>query len=135
MKKIDYSKKKTTDLIRMCVAKFNEFIRLRDKDEPCINCKEYRILQAGHFFPAGTYKALKFDEDNVHGECKQCNFFNSQSHAYKYRPNLIEKIGQERFDKLELKAQITKGKPYKFDRFTLIQIYEIYTEKVKQLKN
>ena len=118
-----YSKKSTASLKRKAIDVFNAFIRERDKDEPCINCGTYKILQAGHYFAAGKHNNLRFDEDNVSGECVSCNFFNSQSHAHGYQPNLIKKIGQERFDRLEM---LSKVKSTKDDRLILIEIIEKY---------
>lgn len=99
---------------------FNRWVRKRSEGEPCINCGKYRTLQAGHFFPTSTHSHLRFHEDNCWGECLQCNYFNSQSHSYGYRVNLIKKIGQERFDKIELLAKQKVGN--RPDRFLYIEI-------------
>ena len=58
---------------------FNQFIRLRDQDKPCISCGQVKLLQAGHYYPVQGYEGLRFDEFNVHGECAGCNCFN-QAH-------------------------------------------------------
>ena len=83
---------------------FNKFIRLRDKDEPCISCDApagtYK-LTAGHFYPAGSYKNLRFNEDNVNSQCWwNCNK-NKSGNLLEYRPRLIKKIGIERVEELE----------------------------------
>lgn len=104
--KREYTPKKPDSLLVKAQRIFNAWIRKRDAGKPCINCGKPRTLQAGHFFPTSTHSWLRFDEDNVHGECKQCNYFNSQSHSYGYRNNLVKKIGKERFDALELRAAI-----------------------------
>ena len=93
------AKKKAQDV-------FNKWIRQRDKDLPCINCGKYTTLQAGHFYPTSAFPHLRFNEHNTNGECLSCNYYNSQSHAYGYKPNLIKKIGQENFDKLELLSKM-----------------------------
>jgi hypothetical protein len=42
----------------------NEFIRLRDQDQPCISCgKEGN--QAGHYIPVNKSSYLRFDERNI----------------------------------------------------------------------
>lgn len=119
-----YRKYSVAQLIKKAQIKFNAFIRERDKDLPCINCGNYRKLQAGHFYPTSTHSHLRFNEDNTNGECLKCNFFNSQSHSYGYRINLEKKIGKERFEKLELLAQQKTG--HKANRFHLIEIIEKY---------
>ena len=83
---------------------FNKFIRARDKDKPCISCGRYVAGQycAGHFYTRKARPDLRFNEDNVH---KQCNFHcnnNLSGNIENYRPSLIEKIGQERFDALQV---------------------------------
>jgi hypothetical protein len=98
--------KKPDSLLAKAQRIFNAWIRKRDEGKPCINCGKMRTLQAGHFYPTSTHSWLRFDEDNVHGECKQCNYFNSQSHAYGYAPNLRKKIGSERFEALEKRASL-----------------------------
>lgn len=129
---LKYKHLSTPALKRKAIGLFHKYIRERDKDEPCINCGNYRTLQAGHYFAAGKYERLRFVADNVNGECLQCNYFDSQSHAQKYRPNLIKKIGEERFNKLE---EISKNRTaFKVDRIYLIEIIEKYNVIVKQME-
>ena len=104
--KKEFKPKKPDSLLVKAQRIFNAWIRKRDEGKPCINCGHPRTLQAGHFYPTSTHSHLRFDEDNVHGECKQCNYYNSQSHAYKYRVNLERKIGKERFEDLEKRAAL-----------------------------
>lgn len=119
-----YKKYSVADLRNKAQVKFNAFIRKRDEGKPCINCGKYKKLQAGHFFPTSTHPHLRFNEDNVHGEDLQCNYYNSQSHSYGYRVNLIKRIGQERFNALEFLANRKVGN--KPDRFLYIEIIEKY---------
>lgn len=124
------SDKSVSQLIKIATRHFNAFIRKRDEGKPCINCGHFRELQAGHYFPTSTYSGLRFHLDNVHGECKQCNYFNSQSHSYGYRKNLEDKIGTGAFNQLELVAASYRRTGKKWSRFELIEIIEKY----KQLK-
>jgi hypothetical protein len=91
---------------------FNAYIRKRDKDLPCISCGCLKANKwdAGHFWAAGNYSFLRFNEDNVHKQCSAyCNVHLS-GNQNSYRINLIKKIGAERVqwldnhrhDKLEL---------------------------------
>jgi len=114
--------KKTQDV-------FNKFIRERDKGRSCISCGRYTTLQAGHFFSAGKYSALRFEEDNVHGQCLQCNYF-LHGNLLSYQTNLINKIGNERFHALQFKADIAKrNRFHRWDRVTLEHYQKIYTLK------
>ena len=61
----------------------HKYIRLRDAyfDDGewwvrCVTCGEripYKASTAGHFFPAGTYPAVRFAEWNINGQCIRCN--------------------------------------------------------------
>lgn len=119
-----YNKLSTPALKLKAIKVFNAWIRDRDKDYPCINCGKYKTLQAGHFYAAGKFNALRFNEDNVNGECLACNYYNSQSHAHGYLPNLIKKIGKERVEQLDYIAQTTRS--WKDNRFEFIYVIEKY---------
>ena len=89
---------------------FSRFIRLRVAIPGgafrCISCGQYkRIEQAdcGHFH-SRKHMATRFDELNAHAECRACNRF-SADHLIKYQENLIRLIGQEEFDKLNIRAK------------------------------
>lgn len=118
-----YDKYSVAQLKAKAQVVFNKWIRERDKCMPCINCGKQTKLQAGHFYPAGSYNALRFDEDNVHGECLHCNYFNSQSHSYGYAVNLPDRIGVDRMEALKRRAV---KRAFKWDRFSLIAIIEKY---------
>lgn len=115
-------------LLNRAQKAFNAFIRHRDRDEACINCSRYTKLQAGHLYPTSTFAGLRFDEENCHGECLQCNFYNSQSHSYGYRVNLEKKIGKERMEALELRASMSKrrGGAKESKRLLYIEVIEKY---------
>lgn len=120
---------------------FNTYIRLRDtkydKGTPyfiCISCNQPKGLDqmnAGHFWPVGGHEAVRYDEDNVHGQCIHCNNFKAGSLvADPYTKNLINKIGRERFDNLSSK-RFNKSKLFAFEVEFLIQHYK---EKIEELK-
>lgn len=121
---------------------FNTYIRLRDtkydKGTPyfiCISCNQPKGLDqmnAGHFWPVGGHEAVRYDEDNVHGQCIYCNNFKAGSLvADPYTKNLINKIGRARFDNLSSK-RFNKSKLFAFEVEFLIQHYK---EKIEELKN
>lgn len=135
-----YEKKSIQDLHKTAKKYFNLFIRLRDVNENgfgyCISTGQLlkfgsENCQAGHYFAAGKYKSLEFNEDNVNLQSKQDNYFGHDFASY--AANLIKKIGQERFEKLIFQAQYEKQHGYKLDRFTLIEIIETYKEKSNKL--
>lgn len=127
MKKVTLPKLKAK-----CQLVFNEYIRLRDKDKPCISCGQFKTLQAGHFYSVRMYDGLRFHEDNCHGECAGCNGFDDM-HLLKYQENLIVKIGWGRFDELKMKAMLYKAMGYKWSRSELLELIETYKQKIKEL--
>ena len=111
---------------------FNKYIRLRDYYEPCISCGATSGVQwsAGHFFTQGDAKFLRVHEDNCHKQCwYNCNKMKS-GNITAYRPNLIKKIGQERFDFLEANQK----REWKPSIPELIEKIEHYTKLCEDLE-
>jgi hypothetical protein len=120
---------------------FNTYIRLRDtlydKGTPyfiCISCNHPKGLDqmnAGHFWPVGGHEAVRYDEDNVHGQCISCNHFESNGVVMKrYTTNLIRKIGMKKFEALG-NRRFNRSKMMAFEVDLLIDQYK---EKIKKLK-
>lgn len=109
-------------LLLKCIYHFNAFIRNRDKDKGCISCGK-PVTQAGHFYSAGKFNILRFDEDNCHGQCQQCNFY-KEGNLKVYRENLIVRIGERRVKLLDQTAQ--DNRLFKWEYEDLKQIFEKY---------
>jgi hypothetical protein len=79
------------------IREFNRYIRLRDAHLPCISCGALPgtfKLTAGHYITAGSCSALRFDEQNVHGQCWwNCNR-NKSGNITKYREGIIKRFGE-----------------------------------------
>ena len=102
-KKLKAKHKTWISYVKDVETHFNAFIRKRDKLTPCISCDAlagtYK-LTAGHFYPT-TYMGLRFNEDNVAGQCWfNCNK-NKHGNVNEYRIRLIKKIGAERVQGLD----------------------------------
>jgi hypothetical protein len=123
-----YKKYSIPKLIQKATTVFNKFIRERDKDCNCISCDKKKELQAGHFYSGGHYPSLKFNENNVHGQCERCNYYLSGD-LNNYRINLIKKIGIAEVEKLDKLASYYKRMGFKWDRYFLIEIICKYSEK------
>lgn len=117
--------KSLSSLIRIAVTHFHKFIRNRDKDKPCISCGKYTTLQAGHYYSAGKHPVIRFNEDNVHGQCLSCNYYKSGD-LINYTYNLIDRIGKDRFEKLKFQVALSKQIKHKWDKFYLIEIIDKY---------
>lgn len=79
---------------------FNSYIRLRDSDLGCISCVKYEVDHAGHYIAQGSSGALRYNEDNVQGQCRNCNVW-LHGNLIEYRLNLVKKIGEDRVKYLE----------------------------------
>ena len=110
---------------------FNEFIRLRDADLPCISCGRYHQGQwhAGHYRSVGACPELRFNEDNTHKQCSACNNHLS-GNILEYRLGLIEKIGLEQVEFLERQDH----PPLKLSVEEIKDLIKAYKAKVKELK-
>ena len=123
-----YNKKSLPQLLKLATTHFNKFIRERDKLNDdlfvCMTCKQTKPIighnyHACHYFPAGLYPWLRFDEDNVHGGCLQCNYFKHGA-GYAYTEPLVAKIGEKRYEALLIRKDSVQG--FKWDRFAVIDI-------------
>lgn len=116
------------DLVKATQIVFNKYIRLRDKHELCISCKQIpKKSNAGHYYNANNHWNVRFDENNVHLQCEHCNTFLS-GNLINYRENLLKKIGAEEFNVLEGKSKVTR----KFTKEELKEIINTYKKKIKQ---
>ena len=120
-----YKGKSLPALMKLATKHFNAYIRKRDEDKPCISCSQYRTLQAGHYYPAGHYPMVRFNEVNVNGECLQCNYF-SGDHLVFYRENMTERHGAQAVLDLDMWAKYNMRTPHKWSRIELIDIIETY---------
>lgn len=121
---------------------FNEYIRTRDIDQPCISCGETNPpdlhggqWDCGHFKTVGGFPELRFVECNAYRQCKPCNA-GSAKYGGKaatvekmYRKSLAEKFGQELVDWLDGPHEMTN---YRRDDY--IRIRDEYRAKTKALK-
>jgi hypothetical protein len=136
------AKKKTKTLAQLkkqLQPIFNKFIRLRDSDNTfftCISCSQtlpLNKMNAGHYYAVGGYDALRFNENNVHGECVGCNCFN-ESHLIGYGINIEVKIGNEKVEELHELAKDYKKNGFKWQRAELLDMIALYKQKVKDLE-
>jgi hypothetical protein len=127
-----YNKKSVPQLLKLAEHAFNAYIRHRDSEGEyfiCISCstpKSLSKMHAGHYMSAGHNASVRFNEDNVRGQCEKCNTF-LHGNLIRYRENLVKKIGEDKVKYLEAISRITK----KWDRLELIDIIVTYKQKIK----
>jgi hypothetical protein len=108
---------------------FSQYIRLRySKNEisECVTCGKqdhWKKLQAGHFISRKHY-ATRWDEDNVQVQCSGCNVF-----RYGEQYLFSKYLGVDLSEELLIKSR----KIQKFSDNELLEMIELYTEKVNNL--
>ena len=123
-----------SDYYQETLKVFNQYIRERDKDKPCISCgKEpgtYKIT-SGHYYPQGQYRGIAMHEDNAHGQCwYDCNK-NKHGNLSEYRHGLISRIGKTRVEALDaLRNEINKPSIPE-----LIELKVKLKDKIKKLRD
>ena len=123
--------KSRAEYLKECQTVVNKYIRLRDKDEPCVSCGRHHTGQyhAGHYRTVGAAPELRFNEFNVHKQCSVCNNHLS-GNLIEYRRGLVAKIGIEKVEWLEGKHE---AKKYTIDEIQAIK--KEYQQKIKDMQN
>jgi hypothetical protein len=122
--------KSRTDHLNELQVIFNKYIRLRDKDQPCISCDRPLIgkYDAGHFMSCGSHPNLRFMETNVHGQCVHCNQ-HKHGNIFEYSLRLPKRIGEYEYNGLLAE----KDKPLKLTLPEILELKEVYKQKIKGL--
>lgn len=126
--------KSAGDYIKEAQASINKYIRLRDKNKPCVSCgnnREHKIGLSGHRYDAGHYRSrgsaghLRFNLFNIHKQCVKCNRENSGC-VVEYRIELINRIGLDRVERLE-----QDNEPRKFTIEYLKRVKSIFNKRFR----
>lgn len=123
-----YINKSQPELLKLAAKHFNRFIRERDEGRKCISCNSLTPNQAGHYYSAGHYPELKFNENNCHIQCTKCNMYLS-GNLIEYRKGLVLKIGESEVEKLDFIVKAAKNTGYKWSRLFIIEIILKYKNK------
>ena len=113
---------------------FQRFIRFRDKELPCISCGNLQTTDwaGGHFYSAGMYSGLMFDERNCHKQCNShCNKFLS-GNLLEYRKGLIKRYGIDFVEQLDNVSDSKRN--YKYSKDELIAKKLQYDIKYNEIK-
>ena len=111
---------------------FNKFIRLRDERKGCISCVDGAVENAGHYHGTGAYPqpSMRFNEDNVHGQCIYCNM-NLEGNRKGYEKGLIKRFGKQILEKLDVQRSLPQTTWTNFEFEAMIKNYQ---QKVKELE-
>jgi hypothetical protein len=113
------------ELLKVAQNAVNTYVRERDKRKGCICGCGRPVEQAGHFYPAGSYSGVRFDEVNVNGISKHCNYFKpTPAIDPEYEVGLTLRFGMAAVMDLTRRAERTRF--YRWDREELIAIINKY---------
>jgi len=109
---------------------FNEWVRLRDAELPCVSCGRHHEGQyhAGHYRTVAASPELRFEPLNVHKQCAPCNNHKSGD-IVNYRIELVKRIGADQVEWLE--------GPHLPKKYTIEQLKAMtaeYRAKARELK-
>jgi len=110
---------------------FSLYIRLRDGGI-CYTCGirgEPKKMDAGHYIKR-QYDALRFDERNVHCQCRKCNRFMG-GNMDEYAVRLIKQYGEQILIEFDRKKREIK----QFGIEELQKMIEHYRNQIKKLQN
>jgi hypothetical protein len=119
----------------------HKYIRIRDayfEDGrwwvKCVTCSErlpFKESTAGHFFPAGTYPAVRFSEWNINGQCIRCNKYQHGA-LILYTIEMIRRYGLKGLDHF---YSIATGGGKDLSCAELQDLIDCYKEKLTGLSN
>ena len=129
------NRKGLTSILESVKSVCHEYIRLRDKNKPCISCgtQWHKDFQAGHFYKAELFSTIKFNELNINAQCVQCNI-RKEGNESEYRVNLPSRIGEDAFKALDELGKLDHSVDFKWDREELKKIRAYYRNQLKELK-
>lgn len=128
-------RKGVPDLKKEAQAAFNKYVRLRDAGKGCFVCGKKLVLggfgggfDAGHIRSRSNADNLRFDERNVHGQCKECNAVGATK-DWQMREAADRLLGEK--VAAELYAD---NRPVKWTREVLREIRDTYRLKARALE-
>jgi 5-methylcytosine-specific restriction endonuclease McrA len=108
---------------------FNRYISVRDANQPCISCGiTYGQFHAGHYRTTKAARQLRYNTQNCHRQCAQCNNHKSGS-ITEYRLSLIHKIGEEAVNRLEANNDVVQ-----WDKDYVRRLKKIFAKRARHLE-
>jgi len=106
-KAVKESLKTASDYVKEAQTAFNAYIRMRDRNKPCISCGAAQgdtvqggKFDAGHYRSRGSAGHLRYHVLNCHSQCVKCNRYLS-GNVVEYRKGLVNRVGSDRVCQLE----------------------------------
>lgn len=110
-----YGKYSKRQLVKKLDLVFSQWVKMNERLPigawSCVTCGTMYAsrdqIQSGHFIPRGYY-ATRWDEMNVHTQCKRCNGMRA-GEWLKYEFYLVEKYGRKEIEAMKSRALIGGG--------------------------
>jgi hypothetical protein len=124
-------------LTREAQRAFNSYIRARDRGKNCISCGAILSddglltgsrIDCGHYRSTGAAGHLRFNTYNANAQCTRCNRQLS-GNVVSYRLGLINKIGEERVNRLENNQDVVK-----WDKNYLRRVKKIFNRRARHIR-
>lgn len=124
-------------LVEEAEAAVRAYIRVRDHGKPCISCGALpnndglitgSKIDAGHYRSKGAAKHLRFNLYNIHAQCVRCNR-DLSGNGVEYRKGLIERIGLDKVERLELDNTVRR-----WDKEYLRRLKKVFNKRTRHLK-
>ena len=99
----------------------------------CVSCGRnfhWKDVDCGHFIPKKRGASIRWVEENVAPECRDCNRFN-EAHLIGFTFWMIETYGKEMIEELKEMAKITLSPTQK--RSSALEAIDYYTKKLEEL--
>jgi hypothetical protein len=120
---------------------FSKYIRMKECIETtgshefgkCCCCSRiinFSNLDAGHFVSRNAM-SIKYDERNVHIQCRYCNRFDAENAKIKYYEYMKKRYGQNIINLL-INEKFSRKK---YNKFEIKEMNKIYLEKIKEIKS
>lgn len=117
------------------IGAFQDWIKQRDKDKGCYTCEAEKdkkvVWHAGHGFKKETFSGMIFSEETTKKQCDYCNV-GLDGNREAFEEKLKQEYGEAVYNLMWEVALRTKN--YKHSRLELIDIYNKYKSKSKELK-
>jgi hypothetical protein len=130
-------RKKLNALMDLADKVFGNYIRYRDEGK-CITCpsvfdpSERTLIHAGHYI-SRQRKAVRFDEKNVYGQCRNCNG-KQNIEGNGYMLECLLKKGKLTIEEVNVLREKSK-KIKKFTQYELLELIKVYDEKFERIKS
>lgn len=112
----------------------NKYGRLRDEKENGVRCctcsNPIGKADGGHFLPTSSYSAIRYNTNQIHQQCVNCNRHNGGRYK-EYKVFMINKYGLEYVEGLEA----TKGVLRSYNVEYYQKLIRIVRKKIKRLQS